>query len=123
MMTNLHASCKRHGDRGVSILIIAVSMIFILGFAGLGIDLGSLYVGRSQAQRAADAGALAGAGYLASNGCTSSSGTITTDCQAIARQQAIAVGNQNLVAGISPAIGDADVTFLSTSASNPRIQV
>ncbi|HUX11217.1 MAG TPA: TadG family pilus assembly protein, partial [Terriglobia bacterium] len=31
--------------------------------------------------------------------------------------------NQNLVAGISPAIGDADVTFLSTSASNPRIQV
>jgi len=124
MITNQQASCNRQGDRGVSILIIAVSMIFILGFAGLSIDLASLYVGRSQAQRAADAGALAGAQYLATQGCTSDGGgTISSACQVIARQHAIAVGNQNLVAGVSPAIGEDDVTFLSTSISDPQIQV
>ena len=75
-MKNLHASRSSYDDRGVSILIIAVSMIFVLGMAGLGIDLASLYVGRSQAQRAADAGALAAAQYLASFGCTAGSGAL-----------------------------------------------
>jgi Flp pilus assembly protein TadG len=123
-MFDQDARSKRHGDRGVSILMIAVSMIFILGMAGLGIDLASLYVGRSQAQRAADAAALAAANYLADNGCLSGSGTgLSSGCQAIARQQAEAVGDQNLIAGINPNIQDSDVTFLSTSGSNPQIQV
>jgi Flp pilus assembly protein TadG len=125
MMINERASCSRHGDRGVSILIIAVSMIFILGMAGLGIDLASLYVGRSQAQRAADAAALAAANYLASDAsCVNGGGgSISASCQALARQQAETVGNQNLIAGISPNIQDGDVTFLDTSASDPQVQV
>lgn len=121
-MRNLYASRNSYDDRGVSILIIAVSMIFVLGMAGLGIDLASLYVGRSQAQRAADAGALAAAQYLAQS-CTAGSGTISADCQAKAQQRAVAVTNANLVAGITPNITTNDVTFLETSASDPQVQV
>ena len=127
MTSKLHARTHRHDDRGVSILIIAVSMIFVLGMAGLGIDLASLYVGRSQAQRAADAAALAGAQALvgANNGsCVNGgSGSLSSACMAVARQAAEAVGNQNLVAGLAPAIGDADITFPSTSVNDPQIQV
>jgi hypothetical protein len=123
-----HAGSNRHDDRGVSILIVAVSMIFILGMAGLGIDLASLYVGRSQAQRAADAAALAGAQALVSSTtgdpCVSGgSGSISSACEAVARQAAEAVGNQNPVAGVSPGIGDSDITFPSTSVNDPQVQV
>jgi Putative Flp pilus-assembly TadE/G-like len=127
MNSKLQARTNRHDDRGVSILIIAVSMVFVLGMAGLGIDLASLYVGRSQAQRAADAAALAGARALVganNESCVNGgSGSISSACMAVARQQAEAVGNQNLVAGVVPAIGDADITFPSTSVNDPQIQV
>lgn len=125
MRTKRHASCLRHDDRGVSILMIAVSMIFVLGIAGLGIDLASLYVARSQAQRAADAGALAAAQRLASNCTSTAGGSISPDCQANAISQAEAIGNQNLIAGVSPNIGgvSSDVTFLSTSSNDPQVQV
>lgn len=128
MTNNGQSNCKRQRDKGASILIIAVAMIFVLGMAGLGIDLASLYVARSEAQRSADAAALAGANALASatNSCvTVGGGTISAACQAIATQQAEKVGNLNLIAGVSPHIGleSTDVKFLSTSASDPQIQV
>lgn len=125
MSSKNHARSNRHDDRGVSILIIAVSMVFVLGMAGLGIDLASLYVGRSQAQRAADSAALAGAQALAgdSNCVNGGSGSLSSACMAVARQQAEAVGNLNLVAGLAPAIGDADITFPSTSVNDPQVQV
>jgi hypothetical protein len=115
---------ERHNERGVSILLVAVGMVFVLGMAGLGVDLASLYVGRSQAQRAADAGALAGAQALVSSGCTTSLGPdISPGCQAIARQRAVTVGNANFVAGVSPGITNADVTFPSTNTSDPQVKV
>jgi Putative Flp pilus-assembly TadE/G-like len=124
MRTRGYVPEECHNDRGVSILMIAVGMVFVLGMAGLGVDLASLYVGRSQAQRAADAGALAGAQALVSNGCTTSVGPdISQGCQDLARQRAIAVGNANLIGGVSPAITDADVTFPSTSTTDPQVKV
>jgi Flp pilus assembly protein TadG len=125
MKTDGYTSCNRHDDRGVSILIIAVSMVFVLGMAGLGIDLASLYVARSQAQRAADAGALAAAQYIAQT-CTAANGSLTPSCQAVAKQKAAAVANANLIAGVSPdvsAINNIDVKFLVTDANDPQIQV
>jgi Putative Flp pilus-assembly TadE/G-like len=125
MKTDGHTNGNRHDDRGVSILIIAVSMVFILGMAGLGIDLASLYVARSQAQRAADAGALAAAQYIAQN-CTAADGSVTPSCQAVAKQKAAAVANANLIAGVSPDVSstnNVDVKFLVTNANDPQIQV
>jgi hypothetical protein len=115
---------QRPSERGVSLLLISVGMVFVLGIAGLGVDLASLYVGRNQAQRSADAAALAGAQTLVTQGCTSAGGSdISATCQSLARQRAIAVGNANLIAGVSPAITDADVTFPSTSTTDPQIKV
>lgn len=125
MRADKRSASEDSKDSGVSILIIAIGMVFVLAMAGLGIDLASLYVGRSQAQRAADAAALAGARSFVDQGCvTGSTGAgLTSTCMAIAKQQAEAVGNRNLIAGISPAITDSDISFPNTSSNDPQIQV
>ena len=125
MIMNQQSTWKRHGPQGISVMIVAVAMIFILGMAGLAIDLASLYVGRSQAQRAADAAALAGAfAWTNDPTCISGNGsTITAACQSLAMQQAEAIGNQNLIAGVSPNIQDSDVTFDLSDPNDPRITV
>ncbi len=125
MTAERRSRAKSSNESGVSILIIAVGMVFVLGMAGLGIDLASLYVGRSQAQRAADAAALAGATALVDDSCvTGSTGTpLSGGCMALARQRAEAVGNNNLIAGVSPDITDNDISFPSTSSSDPQVQV
>ena len=51
-------------ERGASLMMVAVSMVAILGMAALAIDVGMLYEAKAQAQNAADSGALAGAGSL-----------------------------------------------------------
>src|SRR5437899_4642335 len=51
-------------DRGASLMLVAVSMVALLGFSALAIDVGMLYGAKAQAQNAADSGALAGAGSL-----------------------------------------------------------
>ena len=125
MKAGNRSTAKRSTDSGVSILIIAVSMVFILAMAGLGIDLASLYVGRNQAQRAADAAALAGAQAFVDAGCATGStgGGLTQTCMTLATQRAEAVGNANLIAGTSPGITDADISFPNTTSSDPQIQV
>lgn len=55
---------ERAGERGAAIYLFAAGLFAFLGLAALAVDLGMLYTARTQAQRAADAGALAGAGYL-----------------------------------------------------------
>lgn len=124
MAADRYGTPHRTSDRAVSVLIVAVGMVFILAMAGLAIDLASLYVARSQAQRAADAAALAGAQSFVSGGCASGlTGSISSTCQTEARQRAEAVGNSNLIAGASPSISDADVTFPSTTTTDPQIKV
>jgi len=124
MRANRHVAARHTNDRAVSVLIVAVGMVFILAMAGLAIDLASLYVARSQAQRSADAAALAGANSFRDNNCVSgSAGSISSACQTLAIQRAEIIGNSNLIAGVSPAITDADITFPSTSTSDPQIQV
>ena len=49
------------GERGVILIVVAVTMIGLLVFLGLVMDQGILYTSRRQAQNAADAAALAGA--------------------------------------------------------------
>lgn len=51
----------RRSERGQSLVLLALAMIGMLGFAGLAIDGGILFTDRRQAQNAADAAALAGA--------------------------------------------------------------
>lgn len=51
----------RNDDRGVSLALTAVMLFSVLAFVSLSFDLGILFVARTEAQAAADAGALAGA--------------------------------------------------------------
>ncbi len=59
-------------ERGSTVAIMAASMVFMIAMAAIGIDVVVLYVVRSEAQRAADAAALAGAHEFVITGLTSS---------------------------------------------------
>jgi Flp pilus assembly protein TadG len=51
----------RKDRKGSVLVIVALGMPVLIGMAGLAVDIGALFVVRSELQRAADAGALAGA--------------------------------------------------------------
>jgi Flp pilus assembly protein TadG len=55
----------RSDDSGSVMLLTAISIVVLLGFAALAIDIGHLYVVKNELQNAADAGANAGARNLA----------------------------------------------------------
>ena len=97
----------RQGERGITLVYVALSMFALLGMAALAIDLITLYVGKSQVQRAADAGALAGAKTLVDRGITAdpldTRDTWTATCvQATAQAQVIA--NRARIGGVAPAM-------------------
>ena len=51
-------------QRGVSVIIVAIVLVVLIGFAALAVDLAYLFAARNELQNAADAGALAGAAAL-----------------------------------------------------------
>ena len=65
------SSQQRRGERGQTIILVAISIVSLLAMAALAIDVVSLYVARSEIQRAADAAALVGAKAIADSGVTS----------------------------------------------------
>jgi hypothetical protein len=127
-------------DWGSTLTILAFSMLALTAMVGVAIDLVAFYTVRSEAQRAADAAALAGATVFVTSGCTGGSSGVTGSCtnaavKTAAAAQATAIGNNNLVGGASPAISGTvngscpptagnDVCFTADAAgTNPRISV
>ena len=55
---------KESRERGATIVLVAIAMTALLSVVALAIDVGMLLNSRSEAQRAADAGAMAGAQSL-----------------------------------------------------------
>ncbi len=51
------------GERGAVLIITAILLVVLIGFAALTVDLGALFVERRQAQSAADVAALSGAQF------------------------------------------------------------
>jgi Putative Flp pilus-assembly TadE/G-like len=90
-------------DKGVTLLIVAASLVIMLGMCALSIDLVAGYLARVQCQRAADAAALAGAKAFAGSGCTTSGCTAVSAAETLATQNAVAVAAQNPVMGLAPA--------------------
>ncbi len=88
--------------------IVALSMVAIISFAALAIDLGSIYEAKSEAQRSADAAALAAAQVISVSGITGDPGNgdgnwgLICGPSGTATYAAQAVANQNLVAGKAP---------------------
>src|SRR5205085_168134 len=135
-----------HPEHGVTIALVAVAMVAIIGMAVLSIDVVTLYLAKEEAQRAADAAALAAARVLSISGITGDPSNGTTHWDAICgtngvvKQEAEAIALQNSVgtvgaptvavtysAGTGGAVGAAtsDCTTLSTSAFgvNPMVSV
>src|ERR1035438_2719849 len=89
-----------HGERGITMLLVAIAMVAIIAMAALSIDVVTLYLAREEAQRSADAAALGAARVLSLSGVTgdptNTTGLWPTACTA-ATQVAQAVANQNAV--------------------------
>ena len=115
---------RRRGERGQTILLVAVSMVALLAMAALAIDVVTFYVARTEIQRAADAAALAGAKAIADSGLTSlptadpnfASGQVQTLAQSVATSAINAVLATNLVGGSAPSLVGAPVFSFGTGA-------
>src|SRR5438552_19160523 len=117
-------------ERGVTILIVAIAMISMLAMLALGIDIVSLYVAEGDAQRTADAAALAGAKVFVSSGFTSgqlgdptsgtAQGLVCNGSSGLADLQAQAVAAPNLIAGVTATSVTTSCIF---ATSNPQITV
>jgi len=112
----------RNRQKGMTIFTVAACLLVILAMAALSIDLAALYIARNEAQRAADAAALAGAKKFVSSGYISGLVGQST-AQSDARQEAIVVAAQNLVAGQPANVAQGDVVFDFSTPSNPLITV
>jgi len=132
---------RRHGERGVTIVFVALAMVAILAIAALSIDVITLYLAREEAQRTADAAALAAARVLSLSGVTSDPNNTQGGLAAppwqtvctLARQVAQAMVKQNTIDRAVP--NSPTVTFLyngsATSdcaaggafAINPQVKV
>jgi len=60
----MNRSNKNHRENGQTLVIVAFSIVTLIAFIGLGVDLGLAYVEKVRVQRAADAAALAAAAEL-----------------------------------------------------------
>ena len=90
-------------ERGSTILLVTLSMTALLSIVALAVDVGMLFDVRTEAQRTADAAALAGAGTFVMKG------DLDAADEDIARATAIDIGERNLVYGDSAEILPEDV--------------
>jgi len=121
---------ERRRERGTTILIVAVGMISMLAMLALAIDVVSLYVAERDAQRAADAAALAGAKVFVSSGFTSgqlgdptsgtAQGLVCNGSTGLADLEAQTVANSNPIAGVAATTITTSCTW---ATSNPQITV
>ncbi|MGE3508733.1 MAG: pilus assembly protein TadG-related protein [Vicinamibacterales bacterium] len=88
--------------RGAVLTHAAVLLVALVAFTAMAVDWGVMFVGRTQAQSAADAGALAGG--------TSRSFVNATNFD-LARNAAVAAARQNSIWGETPDVLTTDVTF------------
>lgn len=128
----------RRGERGVTMLLVAVAMVSIVAMAALAIDVITLYVAKVEAQRAADAAAMAGAKALVAGGVTGDPSNAFSTWQSacgIAAKQAQAVAEMNSMGGAVLTESNISISFPNAPSTtdcsgsnqvfgiNPQIQV
>ena len=70
-------SRARAQDRGAAMVLVAMSIVLLMGMAAFGSDLAWYYLNASRVQRAADAAALGGVVWLPGNTGTANSTAIS----------------------------------------------
>lgn len=118
------SAAQRSRERGVTIALVALAIFSMIAMAGLSIDVGTLYQASSEAQKAADAAALAGARMISMNGVTTDPANTTGYWSQIcggtsspATLAAIAAAQQNKIAGITLAPTSVSVTYSAGSTA------
>lgn len=86
-------------ERGAVLLVVAGSLVVMMGLAALAVDVGLFLGARTEAQRVADAAALAGAGHL----------VLQPKDEAGARAAAVDYALRNSVAGTAAELEPGDV--------------
>jgi Flp pilus assembly protein TadG len=88
--------------RGFVLVMVSLVLVILIGFVALGVDAGVAYSGRTSAQAAADAGALAGAFTFVVHGAATEDEV---------RAKAMAAANVNKIMGqpVTITAGDVDV--------------
>lgn len=111
---------SRSGERGSALVFFAFFILFLLGAAALAIDLGMLYVARSEAQRSADAAALAGASVFTGS-CKLTASCESPASETLAAQDAVAAARANQVAGMPGTVNcDLSSGYAASSCSGIR---
>ena len=77
----------RSTERGAILIVVAVALLVLVGFSAIVVDYGILWVSRSQAQAAADAGALAGAISIAANAANPQVHEAALETRALPREE------------------------------------
>ena len=105
------------GQRGAVAVVVALSALVLFGFAGIAIDVGRLYINRTELQTAADACALAAAAELT---CDPTGGTCPASFLLNAQAAGIyAAGKNKRDFQVNPVvIAAADVKFYTALAPN-----
>ena len=133
---------RRHSERGVTMILVAVAMVAIIAMAALSIDVITLYLAKEEAQRTADAAALAAARVLSMSGITGDplnvsalrstvcgpAGIATQAAQAVAAQNAVgslAASTVNVTYSAPGVAANADCTSLTSAVFgvNPLVTV
>ena len=114
-------------EKGIAIIFILIAMIALIGFLGLGIDVGYTYIAKGQLQNAADAGALAGAETLY-QGFPASLNWVSAQQQATVFVQKNTVTGMQLtdaqvIAGYWTSSGMQPNTYAPTGTDVPAVQV
>jgi Flp pilus assembly protein TadG len=138
MNTCLQSHDGRHGERGITMVLVAIAMVAIIAMAALSIDVVTLYLAREEAQRSADAAALGAARVLSLSGVTgdpqNTTGHWPAACTA-ATQVAHALANQNAVSKRTAtsvnvhflyngtAMADCNFSGANAFGVNPQVQV
>lgn len=78
----MEGTTMKRRNRGQVLVLVALALIVLLGFAALGIDVGYMYSVRHELQRCADAGALAGASAFRESGKDSTDGPTADEARA-----------------------------------------
>jgi len=109
-------------QRGFTMAFVAITMVAIVSMAALAIDIGTLYQAKAEAQRAADAAALAAAQVISTSGITGDPSNSSLSWQpacggtsSSATLIAVSVAQQNLIAGTAAPTSNIHV-YYGTSA-------
>jgi len=108
----------RRDEQGMAFIYVGLSLMAFMAATTLAIDVGMFMTARSQAQNAADSGALAGAVALVFNDYNNRTAT------GPAVMSAKSASTSNKVAGAVPSVKSSDVEFpLGPTGINNRVKV